>query len=77
MSSPQDPKTPVTPNTQHTYEYLARRAQAAGARACQMMTDGSREYSDIRQLVDEYITNQYAADTVSGQTDTSFGALEP
>jgi hypothetical protein len=34
-----------------------------------MMDDGSREYDEIRRLVDEYCLCQYAADAVSNQLE--------
>ena len=52
-----------------THKYLERRAQAASSRACRKMELGSREYDEIRRLVDEYIANQHAADIVSGQIE--------
>jgi hypothetical protein len=51
------------------HEKLQTRADFARKKACQMMDDGSREYDEIRRLVDEYCLCQYAADAVSNQLE--------
>lgn len=69
----------MTDLTKHTQEYLLRRAEVARVTACDMMNNGSREYEQIRDLVDEYIACQHAADIVSGQIgpETNYGDLGP
>lgn len=62
-------------NRNASYMALMHRANEASTKVTAMMAQGSREYSDIKSLVNQYCDFQYAADIVSGQTDTGLGDL--
>ena len=66
----------LTPTREQTQQRLERRAEYAALKACEMMTSGSREYDHIQHYVEEYMSFRYAADALSGQTESSLGDLD-
>lgn len=66
----------MTSNRNASYMALQHRATFAAQKASTMMLEGSREYQDLRNLVNQYCDFNYAADIVSGQTDTGLGDLD-
>lgn len=65
----------MSPEEQKSYDELDTKCNEIAEVVCTMLTRGTREYEALRLLVMAYIDFRFAADKISGQTDSSLGDL--